>query len=73
MSSIAAVWSHDKPGYTFTEKDWNHGAEEEAKKLGKNTPGPVIYSASKNAAERVFWEFRDEKKPKFAMTAVNPV
>lgn len=73
MSSIAAV-SSDKPvPYTYTENDWNNVSEKEAERLGTQTPGPVIYSASKAAAEKAFWKFRDEKKPKFAMAAVNPV
>jgi nucleoside-diphosphate-sugar epimerase len=58
--------------YTFTEADWNTVAEDAVKKLGKATPGPVIYSASKVAAERALWKFRDEHKPKFTVTAINP-
>jgi len=74
MSSIASVWNQtQQPGYVFTEKDWNHQAEAECTKLGKETPGRIIYSASKNAGERVFWEWREKNNPTFAMSAVNPV
>ncbi|KAF2794978.1 NAD(P)-binding protein [Melanomma pulvis-pyrius CBS 109.77] len=73
MSSIAAIKNANPPPYVFTEADWNDFAEGEVARLGKETPGPVIYSASKVAAEKAFWQFREEKKPHFTMTAVNPV
>ncbi|RSL53581.1 hypothetical protein CEP54_010344 [Fusarium duplospermum] len=73
MSSVAAVAAHDKElPYRFTEADWNLGALDLVKALGKNTPGPLIYVASKVAGEKAFWDFRDEKKPSFSMTALNP-
>lgn len=73
LSSIAAVKNVHLPPYAFTEADWNDIAEAKVAELGKATPGPFIYSASKVAAEKAFWQFRDEKKPAFAMTAINPV
>jgi nucleoside-diphosphate-sugar epimerase len=73
MSSIAAIKTQDPPPYTFTERDWNNFAEAEVARLGKATPGPIIYAASKAASEKAFWKFRDENTPSFAMTAVNPV
>jgi nucleoside-diphosphate-sugar epimerase len=72
MSSVAAVTSKKEGPYRFTEADWNTEAPELVKKLGKNSPGPLIYVASKAAAERAFWDFRTEKKPAFTMTAINP-
>lgn len=72
MSSIASVLTPREEDYTYTEADWNTVAEEAVKTLGKATPGPVIYSASKVAAERALWKFRDEHKPKFTVTAINP-
>jgi len=72
ISSIAAIAQpHDAP-YTYTEKDWQEWAPAEVKKLGDKSPGPVIYTASKALAERAFWKFRDEEKPSFTMTAINP-
>lgn len=73
ISSIASIKTAAQPPYTFTEKDWNDYAESEVKRLGKETPGPVIYAASKVAAEKAFWKFKEEKKPSFTMTAINPV
>jgi len=72
-SSIAAVKTNHPAPYTLSEKDWNNFAESEVERLGKETPGPFIYAASKTAAEKAFWKFRDEKKPNFTMTAINPV
>ncbi|KAF2827728.1 putative NAD dependent epimerase/dehydratase [Ophiobolus disseminans] len=73
MSSIASVKNmHDAP-YTFTEKDWNDFAEHLCEEQGTETPGPVIYSASKAAGEKAFWQFREQKKPEFTMTSINPV
>lgn len=73
MSSIASVKSSAQPPYTFTEEDWNDFAENMCEAKGTETPGPVIYSASKVAGEKAFWGFQKETKPAFTMTAVNPV
>ena len=71
-SSIAAVSSPDKnkAGHHYTEADFNDWAEPLAK--SENPPNGVFYTASKAASEKAFWKFRDDKKPFFAMTAVNP-
>ncbi|KAH8727211.1 putative NAD dependent epimerase/dehydratase [Phaeosphaeriaceae sp. PMI808] len=73
MSSIASVKNQHPPPYTFTEKDWNDYAEKICEQKGTETPGPIIYSASKVAGEKAFWEFQRERKPHFTMTAINPV
>ncbi|KAF4467513.1 dihydroflavonol 4-reductase [Fusarium albosuccineum] len=72
LESAATEPSVKSLPYRFTEADWNDGALPLVKKLGKNAPGPLIYAASKVASEKAFWEFRDEKKPSFTMTALNP-
>ncbi len=73
-SSTLAVASADKPAdYVFSEADWNTFAPAQVAKLGVATPGNVTYSAGKVAAERAFWQFRDEHKAlPFALTAVCP-
>ncbi|KAH6653078.1 hypothetical protein BKA67DRAFT_536775 [Truncatella angustata] len=73
MSSVVAILGEKPQGYVFTEADWNEQAPDLVAKLGNETPGPVIYSASKTLAERDFWKFREERKPNFTMTAINPV
>ncbi|KAE8454301.1 hypothetical protein EG329_005226 [Mollisiaceae sp. DMI_Dod_QoI] len=71
-SSIAAIMSAKDEPHVFTEKDWNNDSEAEVARLGKQTPSGHIYRASKAAAEKAFWKFRDENKPSFTMTAINP-
>ncbi|KAF2444038.1 NAD(P)-binding protein [Karstenula rhodostoma CBS 690.94] len=73
LSSIVAIMSGDQPPYTFTEKDWNNWAEPIVAEKGKETPGVVTYCASKAASEKVFWKFRDDNKPSFTLTSLNPV
>ncbi|KAK4161254.1 hypothetical protein QBC43DRAFT_324033 [Cladorrhinum sp. PSN259] len=77
MSSISAVYS-PKPGrlgeHVYSEKDWNNEAEEQVQREGDNTPGYVVYQASKAAAEREFWEFgkREEGLKGVGMSALCP-
>jgi nucleoside-diphosphate-sugar epimerase len=73
LSSVVAIMNGKPAPYTLTESDWNDWAEAKVAELGTNTPGPIIYSASKVAAEKAFWKVRKEKKPAFAMVALNPV
>ncbi|PVH81119.1 NAD(P)-binding protein [Cadophora sp. DSE1049] len=75
-SSAAAVFDASKPaGYVFTETDFATSALERAEKdkvEGVKTPPGVLYSASKAAAEKAVWTWRDEHKPKFSISTVNP-
>ncbi|KAL1840880.1 hypothetical protein VTJ49DRAFT_7672 [Mycothermus thermophilus] len=73
MSTISAIFSPSRPeGHVFTEADWNDAAEAEMRRLGRETPGYVVYQASKTAAERAFWKFASEAKPRFGMVALCP-
>ncbi|KFZ19518.1 hypothetical protein V501_00629 [Pseudogymnoascus sp. VKM F-4519 (FW-2642)] len=75
-SSVAAVTNYPvKAGYIFTEKDFAHVALDiatENKAEGIKTPAGILYSASKTAAERTVWKYREEHKPPFAISTVNP-
>ncbi|TVY75622.1 putative NADPH-dependent methylglyoxal reductase GRP2, partial [Lachnellula suecica] len=75
-SSVAAIIDpREDLEYTYTEADWAAGALEQAEKdneAGVSTPAGRLYSASKTAADRAFWQFRETHKPKFAMTTINP-
>jgi nucleoside-diphosphate-sugar epimerase len=76
MSSIAAVKNLAPLPYTLTDADWNEWVTPIVDDLmgkGQEVPGPFIYLASKVAAERAFWRWKEEKKPGFEMVAVNPV
>jgi hypothetical protein len=65
---VIACTDPKEPGveYTFTEKDFAsvllEKAEKERNLEGVITPGGVLYGASKTAAEREVWRFRDEVK-----------
>ncbi|KAK4456692.1 hypothetical protein QBC42DRAFT_321901 [Cladorrhinum samala] len=76
MSSLAAVRGSDgyEPGrvYTYTEKDWNVTSEAEVERVGAQAGFPV-YEASKTAAERAVWKWKEENKPTFSINAVNPI
>lgn len=62
-SSAAVVDTPSPPGYEFTEKDFATGALNKATKDkadGVKTPVSLLYAASKTAAERAVWKFKDE-------------
>ena len=61
-SSVAAIYDPSKRPYTFTEADWNTWAEAKAKELGGEAPSSTLYPASKVAAEKAFWKFRDDNQ-----------
>ncbi len=72
-SSFAAIDDLSKgtrPGYTYSEKDWNPVTFEVAS--DKNTPGAVAYCASKTFAERAAFDFVEKNTPNFAVTSVCP-
>lgn len=69
-SSFASILDPSKgnrPGYTYSEKDWNPITEEEA------IQNPVNgYRASKTFAERAAWEFLEKEKPNFTISTMCP-
>ncbi|KAG2184460.1 hypothetical protein INT43_000369 [Umbelopsis isabellina] len=75
-SNLASILHLDtKPGYEYTEADWNDWAMNTVKKnVKKSMPvDPVIaYCASKNQAEHAVWDFRSQFNPQFAMTVIIP-
>lgn len=75
-SNLASILHLDtKPGYEYSEADWNDWAMDTVKNnLKKSMPvDPVIaYCASKNQAEHAVWDFRSQFNPHFAMTVIIP-
>lgn len=70
-SSFAAVLDFTKglrPGYVYTEEDWNPVTTEEAKKAGPS----AAYLVSKTLAERAAYDFVKSEKPNFSITTLNP-
>lgn len=55
----------NRPGYTYSEKDWNPITEEEA------IQDPMSgYRGSKTFAERAAWDYVEKEKPNFTLTVV---
>ncbi|TVY69037.1 Ketoreductase [Lachnellula suecica] len=72
-SSFASIVDNSqglRPGYIYSEKDWNPTTYEEAAK--KETSGSVSYCASKTFAEKAAFEFVEKNKPNFAITTLCP-
>jgi nucleoside-diphosphate-sugar epimerase len=57
-----------RPGYTYTEKDWNPMTHEQASKADNAT----AYCASKALAEKAMWNWIEAEKPSFTLTSINP-
>lgn len=70
FASIVDVTKGARPGYTYTEKDWNPVTYEEAAK--PETDGGVAYCASKTFAERAAHDFVAKNKPNFSVSAICP-
>lgn len=74
-SSVIAVINPRTDAHTFTESDFSsaHLAQAESDlQFGAQTPGGVLYGASKTAADRAVWKFRNGKNPSWAITTINP-
>ncbi|KAH8879158.1 NAD(P)-binding protein [Thozetella sp. PMI_491] len=70
-SSFAAVLDFStgtRPGYIYTEKDWNPMTTEEAKKAGP----AAAYLVSKTIAERAAFDFVEKEKPNFTISTLTP-
>ncbi|RYC59063.1 hypothetical protein CHU98_g7149 [Xylaria longipes] len=72
VSSAAALFDIPLESRHYTEKDWNTTSEQILKREGDDAGGLNAYLASKTAAERAFWKFRDTYAPSFGMTALQP-
>ena len=68
FASIIDMSKGARPGYTYSEKDWNPVTYEEA----KTGDGHVAYCASKTFAEKAAWESVEKEKPNFTLSTINP-
>ncbi|KAG8920885.1 methylglyoxal reductase (NADPH-dependent) gre2 [Tulasnella sp. 419] len=67
FASIVDLKQGNRPGYVYSEKDWNPVTYEEA------LTDPVLgYYGSKTFAERAAWEFIEQEKPHFKLTTLCP-
>ncbi|KAF8312002.1 NAD(P)-binding protein [Clavulina sp. PMI_390] len=69
-SSVAAVSTEGKD--LWDETLWGTMHIEALESKGKDTPGTVVYSASKVLAERAAWDFVKKEQPKYELTTVLP-
>jgi len=68
FASILDLGQGYRPGYTYTEADWNPISYAEA----SVADGPTAYCASKKLAEEAAWKFMNEKKPPFSLSTICP-
>ncbi|KAE8391130.1 hypothetical protein BDV23DRAFT_193347 [Aspergillus alliaceus] len=74
-SSVAAVINqmHElgfhRPGYTYTEADWNPVTYEEA---SESQNFHAVYTASKALAEKAAWAFMEDQSRHFDLVTINP-
>ena len=70
-SSFAAILDLSqgyRPGYTYTEADWNPMTYTEAAKADVVT----AYCASKGLAEKAMWDWVESEQPTFSLTTISP-
>ncbi|TPX14549.1 uncharacterized protein E0L32_005241 [Thyridium curvatum] len=72
-SSSSAAAMATAPGHVGRDT-WNDAATHLANTMPKEAPakGPIVYMASKVAAEKAVWEFADKERPQFAVNVVSP-
>ncbi|KAM7220819.1 hypothetical protein V8F06_003713 [Rhypophila decipiens] len=70
-SSFAANLDINKgarPGYTYSEADWNPMTYEEA----SEADAASAYCAAKGLGEKAMWDWMEAEKPAFSLVSVNP-
>ncbi|KAI1169616.1 hypothetical protein F4777DRAFT_584749 [Nemania sp. FL0916] len=72
MSSAGALFDIPTENRLYTENDWNTMSEAVVARDGDKAGAFHAYLASKTAAEKLFWNFRDAQQPSFGMTTVQP-
>lgn len=71
FGAIVDIGQGLRPGYRYTENDWNPMSYEEASASGD---GPAAYCASKTLAEQAMWSWMDAKQSEvsFTLSSINP-
>jgi nucleoside-diphosphate-sugar epimerase len=70
FASIIDMNKNPRPGYTYTENDWNPVTYEEA--ASSSASGEIAYLASKTLAERAAWDLVAKNKPNFQLATICP-
>lgn len=68
FAAIVDVSQGTRPGYTYSEADWNPMSYEEASTADATT----AYCAAKALAEKAMWNWVETEKPAFGLVSVNP-
>ena len=68
FASIIDMNQGPRPGYTYSEADWNPVTYDEA----KAGDGVVAYCASKTFAEKAAFDFVEQQNPKFSISTICP-
>jgi len=58
-----------RPGFTYTDSDWNPVTREAA---ASSSDGVFAYVASKTFAERAAWDYVENEKPEFTIATLSP-
>lgn len=69
FASILDLLAGLRPGYSYSEKDWNPVTYQEA---ADATSGAFAYCASKKLAEEAAWKWVEEHKPAFSLSTICP-
>lgn len=68
FASIVDLSKGYRPGYTYTEADWNPTSYDEA----AAADGVTAYCASKTLAEKAMWDWTAANKPAFTLATICP-
>ncbi|KAI9830863.1 MAG: hypothetical protein M1826_004292 [Phylliscum demangeonii] len=75
-SSVAALLNMTEgqlaTSHVYTEADWNEKSEKQLAQPGSQLDPGQLYVASKVAAERTVWSWREDHKPSFSISSVLP-
>ncbi|KAJ0109121.1 hypothetical protein J7T55_002313 [Diaporthe amygdali] len=69
FSAMLDISKGPRPGYVYTEADWNPVTYEEA--VTEKNP-TVLYVASKALSEKAVWEWKAEHRPQFDIVCLCP-
>ncbi|KAI3316913.1 NAD(P)-binding protein [Xylariaceae sp. AK1471] len=72
VSSAAALFNMPLENRHYTESDWNTTSEQIVQQEGDKAGGLHAYFAGKTAAENLLWKFRNDHRPSFAITTLQP-
>ena len=67
FASVINPFEGNRPGYTYTEADWDPVTKEQALSDRANS-----YRGSKTLAEKAAWDFVEQEKPSFTLATMNP-